>query len=120
VVSARPVRLKKRAGEGSRGAQAALDLAEKPDNFLSTVQIGITLIELKAALGLKELPDKESSQYHTLAGFIMTQLGKLPGVGEKFEWNNFIFEVVAMELNRVDKVRVTSISDRTNVADKDI
>ena len=44
VVSARPVRLKKRATEGSRGAQAALDLAAKPDNFLSTVQIGITLV----------------------------------------------------------------------------
>lgn len=44
VVSARPVRMRKRAEEGSKGAQTALDLADKPDKFLSTVQIGITLV----------------------------------------------------------------------------
>jgi putative hemolysin len=74
----------------------------------------LSIIELKAALGLGELPYKESMRYHTLAGFVMTQLGKLPGVGEKFEWNGFIFEVAAMELNRVDKVVVTHLSSETD------
>lgn len=44
VISARKVRLQQRAGEGSRGARSALDLAVQPTRFLSTVQIGITLI----------------------------------------------------------------------------
>src|SRR5688572_24560096 len=44
VVSARRVRLQRQSDEGNKGAQAALDLAEKPDRFLSTVQIGITLV----------------------------------------------------------------------------
>ena len=44
VVSARPARLKGLADRGSRGASAALKLAENPGRLLSTVQIGITLV----------------------------------------------------------------------------
>lgn len=44
VVSARKACLKTLAEEGHRGAEVALDLAENPDRFLSTVQIGITLV----------------------------------------------------------------------------
>jgi putative hemolysin len=44
IVSARPVRLRVRAEQGEKGAQTALDLAEEPGRFLSTVQIGITLV----------------------------------------------------------------------------
>jgi putative hemolysin len=47
VVSSRKARLIKRA-ENSRGARAALRLAENPDDFLSTVQVGITLIGILA------------------------------------------------------------------------
>jgi len=48
VVSARQARLQGRADAGDAGAAAALALAEKPDRFLSTVQIGITLIGILA------------------------------------------------------------------------
>ncbi|GIW07032.1 MAG: hypothetical protein KatS3mg060_1837 [Dehalococcoidia bacterium] len=48
VVSARRVRLQQRAERGDRSAQAALALAEAPGPFLSTVQIGITLIGILA------------------------------------------------------------------------
>lgn len=44
LVSARKFKLENDKKHGSAGAKAALDLAEKPDTFLSTVQIGITLI----------------------------------------------------------------------------
>ena len=44
VVSSRPARLKPLAENGSTGAAAALKLAEDPGRFLSTVQIGITLV----------------------------------------------------------------------------
>lgn len=43
IVSARPARLKPMEAK-SRGAAAALRLAEHPGRFLSTVQIGITLV----------------------------------------------------------------------------
>ena len=44
IVSSRKVRLQQWADEGNRGAAAALKLADEPTRFLSTIQIGITLI----------------------------------------------------------------------------
>jgi putative hemolysin len=48
IVSARRVRLEQMAKAGDRGAAKALRLAEDPTGFLSTVQIGITLIGIVA------------------------------------------------------------------------
>ncbi len=48
IVSARRARLEAMARGGSRGARTALDLAADPGKFLSTVQIGITLIGIVA------------------------------------------------------------------------
>jgi putative hemolysin len=48
IVSARRPRLETMAKAGSRGAARALKLAEDPTSFLSTVQIGITLIGIFA------------------------------------------------------------------------
>jgi putative hemolysin len=48
VVSSRKGRLKKLADEGSAAAVKALALAEQPSRFLSTVQIGITLVGIFA------------------------------------------------------------------------
>ncbi len=48
VVSARKPRLKTMADAGRPGARTALALAEEPGRFLSTVQIGITLVGILA------------------------------------------------------------------------
>ncbi len=48
IVSSRDARLKAMAKGGSSGAQCALDLASNPGRFLSTVQIGITLVGILA------------------------------------------------------------------------
>lgn len=48
IVTARKVRLQQRAEDGDAGAQAALALAHDPTRFLSTVQVGITLIGVLA------------------------------------------------------------------------
>jgi putative hemolysin len=48
VVSSRKARLQPRAEAGDPGARAALALAEDPNRFLSTVQIGITLVSILA------------------------------------------------------------------------
>ncbi|WP_094509758.1 hemolysin family protein [Brucella thiophenivorans] len=44
VVSSRPARLRVLADKGSLGARMAIELSENPGRFLSTVQIGITLV----------------------------------------------------------------------------
>lgn len=46
VVSARPVRLRQLAKDGHTGAATALDLAEEPTAFLSTVQVWISLVAI--------------------------------------------------------------------------
>ncbi|HEV2571032.1 hemolysin family protein [Methylocella sp. CPCC 101449] len=48
IVSARKTRLKTLADIGRSGASLALELAENPGRFLSTVQIGITLVGILA------------------------------------------------------------------------
>lgn len=56
VVSARKARLKLRADEGSKSAESALALAEEPEDFLATIQIGITLVAiLMGAIGSTQL-----------------------------------------------------------------
>ncbi|MCY7391487.1 MAG: CNNM domain-containing protein, partial [Leptolyngbyaceae cyanobacterium CAN_BIN12] len=44
ILSARKVRLEQMVKQGDKRARMALKLASSPNNFLSTVQIGITLI----------------------------------------------------------------------------
>lgn len=48
IVSARPARLQVEAEKGSKAAKAALALEADPGKFLSTVQIGITLVGIIA------------------------------------------------------------------------
>jgi putative hemolysin len=52
VISARKSRLQPLADDGNERARIALDLAEHPDRFLATIQIGITLVgTLAGAVG---------------------------------------------------------------------
>lgn len=56
VVSARKARLKIKAEGGDRGAKSALALADEPENFLATIQIGITLVAiLMGAIGSTQI-----------------------------------------------------------------
>jgi putative hemolysin len=83
LVSAKRMRLEKSAGEGSRGARAALDLADEPSHFLSTVQVGITLISIfNGAFGeaslvaelvprLKEIPAIAPYAYQVALGLVV-------------------------------------------------
>lgn len=50
LVSARKARLESQANKGDKDALEALNLANKPENFLSTVQMGITVIGIITGL----------------------------------------------------------------------
>jgi putative hemolysin len=72
VVSARKARLQQRAAKGSQGAAAALRLANSPNDFLSTVQVGITLIgTLAGAYGGATIA-AELAQYLNRIPFLAT------------------------------------------------
>ncbi len=56
---------------------------------------------------LDALPGEEDNIYETLGGFVMARLGRIPAVGDAFEWNDIRFEVLDMDGRRVDKVLVS-------------
>lgn len=66
----------------------------------------VGLDKFKEYFKIKKIPDEKSGVFHTLGGFVMHHLGKVPTTGDTFEWNNFIFETLDMDGNRVDKVLV--------------
>ena len=51
-----------------------------------------------------ELPEEEAGSYHTLSGFVLMRLGRIPAAADHFEWRGWRFEVVDMDANRIDKV----------------
>ena len=58
VVSSRKSRLQNLADDGSLGAEAALSLHQEPSSFLSTIQVGITLVGiLNGAIGEAAVAD---------------------------------------------------------------
>ena len=58
VVSSRKARLQNLSDDGSLGAEAALKLHQEPSSFLSTIQVGITLVGiLSGAIGEAALAD---------------------------------------------------------------
>lgn len=68
---------------------------------------GLSVERFKSALDLDgDLPGEEENAYHTLGGFMMHMLGRIPAVADHFDWNGCRFEVVDMDKNRVDQVLV--------------
>lgn len=65
--------------------------------------------ELKLYFDLDELPEEEA-YYETVSGLFMAQLGRIPSVGDTFEWQQLRFEVMDMDGHRVDKVLVTPVA----------
>lgn len=69
VVSARKARLQQRADAGDRGARIALELAEDPNRFLSTVQVGITVVgTLAGVFGGATIAEKLAVRIESVPG----------------------------------------------------
>jgi putative hemolysin len=59
-------------------------------------------------------PDEGHGHYHTLAGFVLYQLGYIPRAGELVEWSGFRFEIVDMDGNRIDRLLVSRTTPQRN------
>jgi putative hemolysin len=62
------------------------------------------IAELKARLGLADLPDEDKGRYNTLAGMLMAVMGRLPAVGDRVGVEGWSFEVEALEGRRAERV----------------
>ena len=65
----------------------------------------VALDEVKQALHVPHLPG-EDADFHTLGGYLMARLNRVPMVADRVIAGGFRFEVVEMDGRRVDRVLV--------------
>jgi putative hemolysin len=59
---------------------------------------------LRELLGGIALPNEEQHDFHTAAGMVIAHYGRIPNVGEHFEWSGWRIEVVDLDGPRIDKL----------------
>lgn len=69
----------------------------------------VALDRFKAVFKLDNLPEEWDNEFHTLGGFVMSQLGRIPHVTDCFEFGGYRIEVIDMDRHRVDKLLVTRL-----------
>jgi putative hemolysin len=76
---------------------------ERPDGVWELDGL-MPVSELRARLGIRELPEEERGRYNTVAGLLMAVSGHLPEAGEVIECVGWRFEIAALEGRRIDRV----------------
>jgi putative hemolysin len=69
----------------------------------------VGLDELKQVLGVSQLPG-EDPDYHTLGGYLMARLNRVPMVADRITAGDWRFEIVEMDGRRVDRVLVVPVT----------
>jgi putative hemolysin len=80
----------------------------------------LSVEEFKEIFHQESLPGEKKDAYQTLGGFLFTQMGRVPSVSDRFEWNGLCFEIVDMDGKRIDKVLVTSVEKNGSSSDAKI
>ena len=71
----------------------------------------VTVERVKTVLAVdEELPGQEENSFHTLGGFVMHMLRRIPSASDHFEYAGWRFEVMDMDKNRVDKVLIARVT----------
>lgn len=65
-----------------------------------------TIDEFKEKFHIQKIPDEKSGQFHTIGGFVMHKLGRIPAAGDVLSLGQTKIEVVDMDGHRVDKIIV--------------
>jgi putative hemolysin len=71
----------------------------------------VPLDELKQVLALSHLPG-EGPDFHTLGGYIMARLNRVPMVADRVTAGDYRLEVVKMDGRRVDRVLVSPVKSK--------
>ncbi len=66
-----------------------------------------------------EFPDEKEDNYSTVAGFILSQCGRIPEEGEEFELEQFCFEIIDMDGHQIDKILVSEIETQETSEEED-
>lgn len=68
------------------------------------------IAKLKDGLEIDQLPEDDEGHYDTLAGLLLSLMGRIPSIGESVESGNFVYRVVDMDGLRIDKVEITRLN----------
>ena len=73
---------------------------------------GASIERVKRTLDIRNnLPGEKSIAYHSMGGFIIHMLGRIPKETDQFKEQGYRFEVIDMDKNRVDKILVSRVSE---------
>ena len=61
---------------------------------------------VREKIGMVSATEAERSNYHTLAGMLLAQMGRIPKEGDSITIEDFTFEIVDMDGRRIDKVLI--------------
>jgi len=85
------------------------DIVERADGSW-LVDGGVAIERLKIFINIEDdLPGEDENAFNTLGGLVMYVLGRIPVVTDHFEVAGYLFEVVDMDKNRVDKVLLAKL-----------
>ena len=82
----------------------------EPDIFVredkSYLVSGDAPVEVLDGIFENYMTDLDNIDYSTVAGFVLDKTDKLPQIGDKFTFNDYIIEIVDIDGNRVDKILI--------------
>jgi putative hemolysin len=90
------------------GVAAPSDAVQRDDgSWLVDGDIGLD--RFRDLVGIDQLPGEAEGDFHTLAGFVLHHLGRIPAAADRFEVAGLNFEVVDMDRNRIDKLIIARV-----------
>lgn len=89
------------AGEFSEDRHEARPDAVRREDGTWLVDGAFAIDELAERL---QMPLPGERDYHTVAGFVLAELRRLPGEGDRLDWAGWQLEVIDMDGRRIDKV----------------
>ena len=67
--------------------------------------------ELREVIGGGRLPNEDEHDFHTVAGMVIAHFGRIPHVGESFDWAGWRIEVVDLDGPRIDKLLLQKLPE---------
>lgn len=74
----------------------------------------LSIEDLQQKLGRRDMTSR-GGEYHTVAGFVLARLGRIPKAGDVLSWRDLRVEVVDMDALRIDKVVIAQVGTSASV-----
>lgn len=97
----------------SGDGDGATPLVTTRDDGSLLVDGSLTVDSLRELLDGGPLPFQDEYDYHTAAGMTIAHFGRIPNVGEHFDWDGWRIEVVDLDGPRVDKLLLQRVATET-------